>query len=939
MDGGWSEAAMGAAAEPCGLIKPIDKAAIHRICSGQVILDLATAVKELVENSLDAGASNIEVRLREYGAELIEVADNGCGVSPHNYQGLTLKYHTSKIATFSDLQSLSSFGFRGEALSSLCAVANVSIITRTKEDQVASRLEYDHSGLIVSKESVARAVGTTVIIGKLFSRLPVRCKEFTRNIKREYARLLAVLQGYALIARSVRLICTNQTGRSGRTTIVHTQGSESVKDNIITVFGTKTAACLDPLDVKLLDTIQIEGFVSKPGSGSGRSSGDRQYFYVNGRPVDMPKVSKLLNELYKSFNSQQYPMAVLNFILPTAAYDVNVTPDKRKVFVHEESEIILSLKEALEKIYAPNKYLYEVHRVESDNIPERADQLSIELLDFETQKSSFDFEEDRPQNSESSAETHPSDDFCVEDISSMEMTNTADFTMKENEKSSHTDEGNVDLLSFCCKTSSTVQVGLANQSRAAKKRNYIAEVRPTKTTVAGAAFPGAVQAKLTSFVLQSKEHEKNGAVLTEMPLLKKRALLRKIPEPITDDSTRSAGDDGCEENIGCSRSHDLFCTIGEYELAEREVALKDNTSADGEACPSISEMLEKSQKEEFLESVSNDDDMNFDIQVNKFPIDDCMNENDISSIKTNTSEKNAASKVTLVAQFSLEKLRHRRYKRMVILQSNYCSQIYAKEVEHKRSYTAATLDVGSLRKGIIDPDEALVAATKELERSFDKVDFKRMKVLGQFNLGFILAKLDQDVFILDQHASDEKYNFERLSKSTILNRQPLIRPLQLEISAAEEIVITSHLETFRQNGFDFVEYEDALPGQRLRLSGVPFSKNTTFGAADVQELVSLLSDEYTPSKALASKIYEKPDDQALSHTNQSISTSLIRPSRVRAMLASRACRSSIMIGDALSPKQMEKIISHLADLDAPWNCPHGRPTMRHLVDLTSLVCV
>jgi DNA mismatch repair protein PMS2 len=158
------------------------------------VLDLAAAVKELVENSLDAGATNIEIRLKEYGAVLIEVADNGSGISPDNYQGLTLKYHTSKISEFSDLQSLSSFGFRGEALSSLCALSNVSVTTRTKEEAIGTRLDYDHSGAITSQQSVARAVGTTVAVAKLFAPLPVRHKEFTRNIRREYGRLLSILQ-------------------------------------------------------------------------------------------------------------------------------------------------------------------------------------------------------------------------------------------------------------------------------------------------------------------------------------------------------------------------------------------------------------------------------------------------------------------------------------------------------------------------------------------------------------------------------------------------------------------------------------------------------------------------------------------------------------------------------------------------------------------------
>lgn len=103
-------------------VLPIDRKTVHQICSGQVVLNLATAIKELLENSLDAGATSVEIRLKENGAELVEVSDNGCGVEPQNFEALTLKHHTSKIRDFSDLSSVETFGFRGEALSSLCAL-------------------------------------------------------------------------------------------------------------------------------------------------------------------------------------------------------------------------------------------------------------------------------------------------------------------------------------------------------------------------------------------------------------------------------------------------------------------------------------------------------------------------------------------------------------------------------------------------------------------------------------------------------------------------------------------------------------------------------------------------------------------------------------------------------------------------------------------------
>jgi DNA mismatch repair protein PMS2 len=112
----------GAEAKEAPSVLPIDRRTIHQICSGQVVLNLATAMKELLENSLDAGATSVDIRLKENGAELVEVSDDGHGVEPHNFEALTLKHHTSKLRDFSDLTSVETFGFRGEALSSLCAL-------------------------------------------------------------------------------------------------------------------------------------------------------------------------------------------------------------------------------------------------------------------------------------------------------------------------------------------------------------------------------------------------------------------------------------------------------------------------------------------------------------------------------------------------------------------------------------------------------------------------------------------------------------------------------------------------------------------------------------------------------------------------------------------------------------------------------------------------
>lgn len=175
-------------------------------------------------------------------------------------------------------------------------------------------------------------------------------------------------------------------------------------------------------------------------------------------------------------------------------------------------------------------------------------------------------------------------------------------------------------------------------------------------------------------------------------------------------------------------------------------------------------------------------------------------------------------------------------------------------------------------KAKIDP-KLNKSAEKELETEIAKSDFVRMDIIGQFNLGFIIVRLDQDIFIIDQHATDEKYNFETLQERTILQHQPLVVPQTLDITAVNEIILMNNLKVFEANGFRFDIDPNRPVTKRVKLIGKPFSKNWEFGKEDIDELIFMLQDGTSDSSYLAT----------------------CRPSRVRAMFASRACRSSVMI--------------------------------------------
>lgn len=237
-----------------------------------------------------------------------------------------------------------------------------------------------------------------------------------------------------------------------------------------------------------------------------------------------------------------------------------------------------------------------------------------------------------------------------------------------------------------------------------------------------------------------------------------------------------------------------------------------------------------------------------------------------------------------------------------------------------------TQDSQSSAKEALDPEERLTL-------TISKSDFSRMRIIGQFNRGFIIATRttlptdsssgSEDLFIIDQHASDEKYNFETLQATTVMRSQPLVRAKPLELMAMDEEIVKDNIDTLKANGFTVEVDEDAPSGQKCKLLTLPMSENTVFDLKDLEELIHLISLDGSGGSNVAGGCGGKGKGRA----------SIVRPSKVRKTFAMRACRSSVMVGKALTVEQMRKIVRHMGELDKPWNCPHGRPTMRHLCDL------
>lgn len=319
-------------------IKVLTPEVVSKIAAGEVIERPASVVKELVENSLDAGASEINVETRGGGVELIRVSDNGIGIPASELELAFHRYATSKITDLIDLEDISSLGFRGEALPSIAAVAEVEILTRAPSEAIGSYICLK-KGEIVARESRPRQQGTTVVIRRLFRYLPARLK-FLKSAATENSHIAYLVNQYALAFPEVRfsLITDKRNNLS-------TQGDGSLRNAVSQIYGLEVAQRM--LGVAEESAFaRVNGLVSPPSLN--RTNRSYLTFFVNRRWIHSPLLTRAAEEAYHGLLMEgRHPVVILNLSLPGRELDVNVHPTKAQVKFHNEQVMFVTIKKAI----------------------------------------------------------------------------------------------------------------------------------------------------------------------------------------------------------------------------------------------------------------------------------------------------------------------------------------------------------------------------------------------------------------------------------------------------------------------------------------------------------------------------------------------------------------------------------------------------------------
>jgi len=328
-------------------IKVLDPKVVSRIAAGEVVERPASVVKELVENSLDAGSSHISIEVRGGGVSLIRVTDNGIGIPSVELELAFDRYATSKIDNLDDLESISSLGFRGEALPSIAAVAEVDIVTCAGGESVGTYLSLK-DGAITNRGSQGRSQGTTITVRNLFRKVPARLK-FLKSLATENSHIANVVTQYALAFPEVKFTLLID----GRQTLT-TPGSGQLIDSVIEVYGVEVVKNM--LEIKdkgwesgaVASPLRVTGMISSPAvSRSGRY---HLSFFVNRRWVSSRLLAWAVEEAYHGLLMQgRHPIAIINISLPTKEVDVNIHPTKTEVKFGYERMVFSAVQKAVRR--------------------------------------------------------------------------------------------------------------------------------------------------------------------------------------------------------------------------------------------------------------------------------------------------------------------------------------------------------------------------------------------------------------------------------------------------------------------------------------------------------------------------------------------------------------------------------------------------------------
>ena len=760
-----------------GNIVLLDDLTINKIAAGEVIERPASVVKEMVENSIDAGATKITVEIKNGGISFIRISDNGKGIAEDDMEIAFERHATSKIRVAEDITKVTSMGFRGEALASIAAIANVEMVSRTKDSNIGHRIVVE-GGKTLEQGETGAPLGTTITVKNLFYNTPVRYK-FLKKDYTESGYIEDAITRLALVHKEIAFKLIN-TGK----TVIQTTGNNDEKSVIYSIYGKDIAEATIESDYEY-EGIKVTGVVGKPEIS--RSNRSNQLFFVNGRYIKDKTLTAAAEQAFKGMIPiNKYGFLILNLEMDPALVDVNVHPAKLEVRFEEENKVFKSVYYAIKEALSKKELVADA--VEEKVIPKQEIAQEIATpISTKIQNENLQQEADEVQR-------------VIKEEEKTEKTGVFGF-LRKNKHLEKEPEEKENMLEEIYKF------------RKGLKEIGVAEVTPTV---------------YTPIIPEEKdEQDQEVADNTVQPEQEVQEEIAKISVP-SEEKVQEA----TEELIKQRQSNEIL-----------EEAIK-NSKAENPLNKETENVSENPEK--------------FDTMYSKI-FGDKVN---LSSQETETKELSENEKKVL------DEIK------------NTVRPIFESEISEE-----------NIQAPISEEN------TEQIEE-FKNMAGKNYKFIGIVFSTYIIVEIENEMYIIDQHAAHERIMYEKVKKNyystTDKDSQLMLLPDIINLTHKEAETIKENLEMFEQAGFTL----EAFGENTIKLTGVP---NICMDMNTKQLFLDLLDEVDN---------YSRTD----------------RQDKEERFIATIACKSAVKANMKLTEKEVDKLMERLLALPNPFTCPHGRPT-------------
>lgn len=791
-----------------GNIVLLDELTINKIAAGEVIERPASVIKEMVENSIDAGATHVTVEIKNGGISFIRITDNGKGIAKDDIELAFERHATSKIRTADDLDTVKSMGFRGEALASIAAIANVELVSKTANDEIGNRIVIE-GGDVLSFDEIGCSKGTTITVRNLFFNTPVRYK-FLKKDFTESGYIEDVVTRIALVHPEIAIKFIN-TGK----TVLQTNGNGDLTGVIYNIFGKEVATNVINVDYEY-EYMKIKGVIGK--TNIARSNRTNQIFFVNERYIKDKTLSSAVEQAFKGMLPiGKYAFLVLNIEMPPSKVDVNVHPAKLEVRFAEENIAFKAMFHAIKDTLLKEGFLTD--REKTEEIKEASkNAFKIENVEQIAQKT---YTIENKENSQTRN--------IIEDV----------FNSKKDEE---TDKKVTSVLD-------NPKI-MSNQDIFEKLKLLQEDLK--------------------------KEVEQNPNLQLTNTYKEMEQKYNEIITPVIEEENKEI------EEIESSNKLS--------EQNELPKVLKENTDED-ELPKALKEEQnkedingEKLEEESIIPIVFDKSDESIEVKRDENTNIEKLNQKDETEETSKNDSKEQNTQPQEVKKQNSKILSFEEMYKELFGKEPYGGRKQEETKEEKSFYT------------IDDKMEDNNVSMFEADSEYKKIQYKFIGIA--FNT-YIILEIDNELYIMDQHAAHERIMYEKVKKNFFekgeKTSQLLLLPDIITLTHKEMEIAKDNFDLFRQAGFMLEEFGE----NTIKLSGVP----DICVDLDTQELFKETLDEINTVARTAKQEKEER------------------------FIATVACKAAVKANMKLTKEEVDSLMDKLLELPNPFTCPHGRPTV------------